>query len=325
MPKQRLLEETSFVMKNILLISCLAFGCSSCASILNPSHRAMTIYTPGPSKIIIKKDTLHTEVNEVHFLVPRSKDTLNLRVITDSSDESFSILAKSSFAYYLNIPYNYGLGMLVDQKNPKRYTYPRRIYLDSTIAGGGVRYQSFPGAQRGEVNVHLSMPYLNSCLQKPTQDGAKAGVGFLGLAFGLDYYHQNNQYLKLGFCTVSDFFSPLPAPVYIEGGRDYLNSAIGYLSNHHRIKRLDWGYGLSLAENKWAVDNYIDDPDSNPPQGSQRKRSVSAGLIFSGHYFTGRSFHIGLQYCPSLWRLYENPGFRYEHVISLDLAWKIRL
>ncbi len=311
-------------MKNLLLISCLAFGFCSCATILNPIDKAMTIYTSGPSKIIIKKDTLHTEANEVHFLVPRTKDPLNLRVVTDSSDQALSVPAKNSFAYYLNIVYNYGLGMLVDQNNPKRFTYPRRIYLDTT-AKGWVRYQPTLGAQKGEINVHLSMPFLNAFLQKPTQDGTKSSTGFLGLAFGLDYYHQNDQYLKLGFSTVSDFFSPSPAPFYIEGGRDYLNSAFGYLSNHHRIKRLDWGYGLSLAENRWAFDNYIDDPDSNPPQGSQRKRSVSAGLMFSGHYFTGPSFHIGLQYCPSLWRLYENPGFRYEHVISLDLAWKIRL
>lgn len=311
-------------MKNLLIISCLAFGFCSCATILNPIDKAMTIYTSGPSKIIIKKDTLHTEANEVSFLVPRSKEPLNLQVLTDSTDRVMPIPARSSFAYYLNIAYNFGLGMLVDQNNPKGFTYPRRIYLDTT-AKGWVRYQPNLGAQKGEVNVHLSMPFLNAFLQKPTQDGAKASTGFLGLAFGLDYYHQNNQYLKLGFVTVSDFFSPLPALYYVEGGRDYLNSAFGYLSNHHRIKRLDWGYGLSLAENRWAVDNYIDDPDSNPAQGSQRKRSVSAGLIFSGHYFTGPSFHIGLQYCPSLWRLYKNPGFRYEHVISLDLAWKIRL
>ncbi|MDX2069885.1 MAG: hypothetical protein SFV55_15760 [Haliscomenobacter sp.] len=284
----------------------------------------MTIYTPGPSKIILKKDTLHTEANEAHFLVPRSKEALSLRVIADSSDQSLTVNAKNSFAYYLNLAYNFGLGMLVDQNNRKRYTYPRRIYLDST-AISGLRYQPSLGTQKGEVNVHLTMPFLNSFVQKPTQDGSKVGIGLLGLGFGLDYYHQNDQYLKLGFCTVSDFFSPFPAPVYVEGGRDYLNSAFGYLSNHHRIKRLDWGYGIILAENKWTVDNYIDQPDSNPPQISQRKRSVSAGLIFSGHYFTGPSFHMGLQYCPSLWRLYENPGFRYEHVIGVDLAWKIRL
>ena len=311
-------------MRNLLFIGCLFFGCCSCATILNPSYKAMTIYTPGPSKIIIKKDTLHTEANEAHFLVRRSMDPLSLRVIADSSNQSLSIPAKNSFAYFLNIAYNYGLGMLVDQNNPKRYTYPRRIYLDTT-GKGGVRYQPNLGAKKGEVNVHISMPFLNSFLQKPTQDGTKSSTGFLGLAFGLDYYHHNNQYLKLGFSTVSDFFSPLPAPYYVEGGRDYLNSALGYLSNHHRIKRLDWGYGLSLAENRWGVDNYIDDPDSNPAQGSQRKRSVSAGLMFSGHYFIGPSFHIGLQYFPSFWRLYENHGFRYEHVISLDLAWKIRL
>ncbi|MBK9490620.1 MAG: hypothetical protein IPO07_18925 [Haliscomenobacter sp.] len=311
-------------MRSITMIVLLAVGCTSCASILNPRYKSMSVFTQQPSKVIIRSDTLHTEANQVNFLIPRSKDSLKLVIITDTSRQTFQIASRSSFAYYLNIAYNYGLGMLIDRGSPKRYTYPRRIYLGNNMPGG-IAFQKLPETQKGEVNLHLSLPYINSFLLKPVGENTKSNTGFLGLAFGVDFYHQNDQYLKLGLGVVSDFLSPLPAPYYVEGGRDYMHSAYGYLSNHHQIKRLDWGYGLSLAENRWGVDYYIDDPDSNPPQVPQRKRSVSAGLMFSGHYFTGRNFHMGLQYRPSLWRLYEDPGFRYEHVISLDLAWKIRL
>ena len=172
-------------MKNLLLFSCLAFGCCSCATILNPRYKAMTIYTPGPSKIIIKKDTLNTEANEVHFLVPRSKEPLNLRVIADSSDQALSISAKSSFAYYLNIAYNYGLGMLVDQNNPKRYTYPRRIYLDSNWSRG---FKTLPATHRGDINFQISFPYINSFITQPFGEKRKANTGFWGLGAGMDYY-----------------------------------------------------------------------------------------------------------------------------------------
>ena len=309
-------------MKNLLLFSCLAFGCCSCATILNPSHKAMTIYTPSPSKIIIKKDTLQTEGNEVHFLVPRSKEPLNLRVIADSSDHSLSIPAKSSFAYFLNIAYNYGLGMLVDQKNPKRYTYPRRIYLDSS----GIRgFNTFLVPHRGEINFQISFPYINSFITQPFGENRKTSTGFWGLGAGVDYYHQDRQYLSLNARTVSDFFFPVPAPVTYEGGQDFMSSNYLSLSNHHRVNHFDWGYGLSWIENQWGVDVYEEVFDPGIYLVRQRKRHQALGLEFSGYYFTGSSFHMGLIYRPSFVRLYTDPVLKYEHLISVDLAWKIRL
>lgn len=309
-------------MQNLLLISCLALGCCSCATILNPSHKAMTIYTPGPSKIIIKKDTLHTEANEVHFSVQRSKEPLNMRVIADSSDQALSILAKSSFAYYLNILYNYGLGMLVDQNNPKRYTYPRRIFVDSTVDGG---FKTYLTTQRGDFNFQISFPYINSFITQPFGENRKDRTGFWGLGAGIDYYHQDRQYLSLNARTVSDFFFPIPAPVTYEGGQEFMSSNYLSLSNHHRINHFDWGYGLSWIENRWGRDVYEEIFDPGIQIIRQRKRHQVLGLEFSGYYFTGPSFHMGLIYRPSFVRLYTDPIFKYEHLISVDLAWKIRL
>lgn len=311
-------------MKNLLILSCLAFGFCSCATILNPIHKAMTIHTPSPSKIIIRKDTLHTEDNQISFLVPRSKEPLNLRVLTDSTDRAVSIPARGSFAYYLNIAYNYGLGMLVDQKNPKRYTYPRRIYLDSSWDRG---FSTFSAPHRGDINFQISFPYINSFVTQPFGENRKANTGFWGLGAGVDYYHQDRQYLSLNVRTVSDFFFPIPAPVTYQDGQDFMSSNYLSLSNHHRVKRFDWGYGLSWIENKWGVDIYEGISDSLPPPPPilNRKRHQALGLEFSGYYFTGPSFHMGLIYRPSFVRLYTDPVLKYEHLISVDLAWKIRL
>lgn len=316
------LVETRYVMKNLLLFTCLAFGCCSCATILNPSHKAMTIYTSSPSKIIIRKDTLQTEGNEAHFLVSRSKEALNLRVVADSSDLSLTVKAKNSFAYYLNILYNYGLGMLIDQNNPKRYTYPRRIFVDPAEGGG---FKTYPATQRGDLNFQISFPYINSFITQPFGESRKTSTGFWGLGAGVDYYHKDRQYLSLNARTVSDFFLPILAPVSYVSGQDFMSSSYLSLSNHHRIKRFDWGYGLSWIENRWGVDFIEDNPDSSPPTSRNRKRHQALGLEFSGYYFTGRSFHLGLTYRPSFARLYTDPVLKYEHLISVDLAWKIRL
>lgn len=309
-------------MKNLLFIGCLFFGCCSCATILNPSHKTMTIYTPGPSKIIIKKDTINTEGNEAHFLVSRSKEALNLRVVADSSDQSLSIPAKNSFAYFLNIAYNYGLGMLVDQNNPKRYTYPRRIFVDSAEGRG---FKTYPATQRGDFNLQISFPYINSFVIQPADENRKANTGFWGLGVGVDFYHQDRQYLSLNVHAVSDFFLPILAPVPYSSGKDFMSSNYLSLSNHHRVKRFDWGYGLSWIENQWGRDVYEEVFDPGIYLVRQRKRHQALGLELSGYYFTGPSFHMGLIYRPSFVRLYTDPVVKYEHLISVDLAWKIRL
>ncbi|HOY21299.1 MAG TPA: hypothetical protein PLC89_28555 [Haliscomenobacter sp.] len=308
-------------MRSITMIVLLAVGCTSCASILNPRYKSMSVFTQQPSKVIIRSDTLHTEANQVNFLIPRSKDSLKLVIVTDTSRQTFQIASRSSFAYYLNIVYNYGLGMLIDHGSPKRYTYPRRIYLDSNWSRG---LKTLPATHQGEVNFQVSFPYINSFITQPVGENRKANTGFWGLGVGVDYYHQDRQYLSLNLHTVSDFFFPVPAPVTYEGGQEFMSSNYLSLSNHHRIKRFDWGYGLSWIENKWGVDYYEDIPDPSIAL-TNRKRHQAMGLEFSGYYFTGPSFHMGLIYRPSFVRLYTDPVFKYEHLISVDLAWKIRL
>lgn len=309
--------------KPLFLLSCL-FVLNSCATILNPRHKAMTIYTPAPSKIIIRKDTLYTEDNEAHFLVARSKAPLDIQFIADTVQKVVSIPFRRSVAYYLNIPYTYGLGMLVDQTNPKRFTYPRRIYLDSNWALVN-DFSRFPTIRKGDFNFQVSFPYINSFITQPLGEPLKSNTGFWGLGLGLDYYHQNRQYLSLNLRTVSDFFFPLPAPFTYEDGREFMSSNYLSVSNHHRNKRFDWGYGLSWVENKWGQDFYGEATDTISIPVINRQRHQALGLMFSGYYFTGRSFHLGLIYRPSFIRLYTTSIYKYEHLISLDLAWKIRL
>lgn len=313
------------MMKKLLLLLMIGFILSSCATILNPRHKAMSIYTPSPSKIIIRNDTLYTEDNEAHFLVARSKAPLEVKFVAGSVEKAVSIPYRRSFAYYLNIPYTYGLGMFVDQTNPKRFTYPRRIYLDSNWVLLN-DFNRFPTTRKGDFNFQISFPYINSFITQPLGEPRKSNTGFWGLGVGLDYYHQDRQYLSLNLRTVSDFFLPIPAPIPYQDGDEFMSSNYLSVSNHHRDKRFDWGYGVSWIENKWGQDFYGEaTTDSIPTPVINRQRHQALGLLFSGYYFTGRSFHVGLIYRPSFVRLYTTPIYKYEHLISLDLAWKIRL
>lgn len=306
-------------MKKLWMFLPLVLVMSSCATILNSKYKAMTVYTPEPAKVIIQKDTIYTENNEVHFLLPRSKNPLTLQVNTDTIQSTLSIPANNAFAYYLNIAYNYGLGMFVDRNNPKRFTYPRRVYLDSSW-----QIESFPLPRKGDFNFQVSLPYINTFLMQPTGRPLAANTGFWGFGLGVDYYHQNQQYLSLNLRTASDFPLPILVPINYREGDVFVNSNHLSLSNHHRHKRFDWGYGLSWIENRWGQDFYGGDTDTISTPSFNRQRHQALGLTLSGYYFTGRSFHLGLIYRPSFVRLYINPVYKYEHLISLDLAWKIR-
>lgn len=306
-------------MKKLWILLSFILVLNSCATILNSRYKAMTIYTHTPAKVIIQKDTIHSEYNEAHFLVPRSKNSLTFQLLIDTVTTTLSIPAKNSFAYYLNIPYNYGLGMFVDQGNPKRFTYPRRVYLDSSW-----QIQTFPLTRKGDFNFQVSLPYINTFLMQPAGRSLASSTGFWGFGLGVDYYHQNQQYLSLNLRAASDFPLPILVPIAYREGDVFTNSNYLSLSNHHRHKRFDWGYGLSWIENKWGQDFYGGTTDTLSTPQFNRERHQALGLNLSAYYFTGRSFHLGLIYRPSFVRLYINPVYKYEHLISLELAWKIR-
>ena len=108
---------------------------TSCASVMNEKYVSVFLYTEKPSKVTYVQDTLHTvsqnDFNVVNLIVPRSKDTLELSVMTDSICKKVSIPSKKSIAYYMNVFY-FG-GFVIDYFNPKRYTYKNLLVFDDSL------------------------------------------------------------------------------------------------------------------------------------------------------------------------------------------------
>ena len=297
---------------------------TSCATIINQPHKNITVYTTQPSEIILGKDIIKTTENKANLKVERKKETLVIVANTDSLTKTFNVEPKNSFMYWSNIFCNYGVGMFVDRNNPKRYTYPQRIYLNSTDTIG--RYYKYGQANnKGELYLHLSLPYINSFHLTPENEATKTNTGFWGLTIGIDYYHSKNQFVNLGISGVSDFFVPVPAAVDISGEYELMSSRYISLSNNHRINRFTVGYGLSYARNTWDF-RYYGRFDPPPPSREPVKKSHSAiGLIFPTYFQMGEYFNIGLVYRPTFYRPNLTNKFKYEHLISIDFAWEIRL
>lgn len=312
-------------MKLLVYLFCVIL-LSSCASIFHQPHQYVNIHTTEPAKIVYKKDSIQTIENIATLLVPRSIEPLELTAITDSSVKTYNIESRNSAMYWANIYFNYGLGMLVDRNTPKRYSYPFRIYLNE--ADNKYNFYNYkPSKHTGEIDLHVSLPHINFFHLNPSGEPSKSNAGFWGISLGADYYHKSNQYLHIGAVWATDFFIPIPGAIDISGEYELMSTRYLSISNNYRIRRFSLGYGISFARNKWEF-KYIDRFGPPPPTREPvKKSSNSFGLIFPAYYQLGYNFHLGVIYRPAFYRpnMNGNERFKYEHLISVDLAWKIKI
>lgn len=310
-------------MKHLFAAAIILCLLSSCARMMNGPFKTVIIRTTKPTRILLNNDTVSTVKNKATISLARSAKPVTIIALTDSLKKTVTIPAQNSFGYYYNIPGNCGIGMLFDKNNARRYTYPNNIYLNSSDTLNKF-FRTSPASKKGEFLLHLSLPNANQFLFKPDGEQLQSNGGFLGLSIGLEYYHSRSQFLNLSASWVTDFPFPFPAP-YDRFGDIYkeMSSTFVSLSNNHKVQRFSFGYGLFYGQNKWQI-NYPRDSSLIIDRSVTKKHNV-LGLVGSTYFQLGNSFNMGLIYRPSFIRFGTQNRYRYEHLISLDLAWKIKL
>ena len=187
---------------------------------------------------------------------------------------------------------------------------------------------------KGTWDLRLSIPYINHFMLKPEVERNVSSAGFWGIAVGFDYYHQNTQYLSIVSGAAINYALPVLVGVdYFYGEevieREICSSVFMGLTNNQRYKSFSFGYGLSYLHNSWKLiyeGGYDTNGDYvNIPPPDKKYTNNTLGLMFTSYWLTKKSFSLGIIYLPSFIRLNTNPTFKYEHVISIDLAWRIRL
>ncbi|MEZ4995859.1 MAG: hypothetical protein R2824_35915 [Saprospiraceae bacterium] len=304
---------------------CVILLCSSCATLFNPRTERIDIITTEPARIVVFQDTFHQIDQRARLQVPRSMQPLRVEVITDSVSNDFFIGSKNSFAYWINIYFNYGLGMLIDSDSPKRYSYPSLVYIDPLQANGQYHLID-PDGHLNQWHARLYLPYLNFFhLQPDREPDSKSLAGFWGIAAGLDFYHQPNQFAELILSAESGFSFPFPAPVDFSGEYQVADSWHISLSNLHQSGRFSLGYGLSYSRNTWRF-MFSDRFDPPPPTREPAVVTTDAlGLNLPVYYQTGRHFYFSFLYRPSFLRFSDSQPNAYEHLISLGFGWDIYL
>lgn len=310
-------------MKLTRLLLVISFSLTSCATYLNKSNMKIDLFTTEPSKIVIYKDTIQTYNNKIRLAVPRSEDPLDISTITDNRQKEITIKSKHSVTYFGNI-INYGIGFLVDRNTPKRFTYPKKIFINTGDLVNTYYRFGYPDS-RGDIYLHLSLPHINVFRLVPENESVKSNMGFWGITAGLDYYYDSDRFFNMGVSAVSDFFCPVPAAIDISGEYELMSSVYLSFSNNYKMKRFSLGYGLSFSKNTWDF-RYYD--IFNPPPATRepvKKTNNALGLIMTSYFQLSQRFNIGIIYRPTFYRFNAINKFQYEHLISIDFAWKIKL
>ena len=308
-------------MKKTLLLLILPALLASCASIINNPSYKLAIRSNADNASVKVYDSIYPLPAKV--TVKRSKDSLALTLLSETVTKDYKVKATDEAITVAGNIAALGIfspvAIYVDRKNEKGYYYGRSLFLDinDTVALSRSERLGQP-LRKGRVALSLSIPYINFFTLQPEGRGIKSNAGFLGLAGGLEYYYNDDRFLKLNAAGAINFIAPVPVPVL--GDHEAMSAITLSLTHNHRWGRFSMGYGPSWQQTSWK---YNTDDNGIPDEPARRSRAF--GLVANGYYQLGKSFHMGVTYSPSFYSLHPNKEWLYQHVISIDLMWKIPL
>ena len=304
------------VNKNIFIIL-LGLLFTSCATILNSEVQKISITTDKRIKVV-SVDNSMKKIGEVNsFFVERGENPVVVNLLVDTIKQKLLVKPHNSVAYLANIAYNYGIGMLVDMDNPKRYAFPKR--MDLKMKDNKVVVSPFAPSLKGTINWHIALPHINF-FYLATIGSHRSSGGFWGIESGLDYFYNDNRFVSVYGGAATDFFVPFPAAIDIRGEYQSSSGVFVNARNNYRVGRFDLGYGISYATLHWHKTNNMDSTFV-----SQTKNNSALGLSFNSSLRLGQFFQLGLLYQPYFLYFDNKIITDYQHQISIDLVWKIPL
>jgi hypothetical protein len=310
------------------LVSILLLTLTSCATItLRKTYDVRFSSDLMKAKISIN-DSIYDLPATVR--VKRSKDSLHFKLLTITSTLDYSIKSRVNPRFVFgNLFGGYfcPIGYLVDLTNQKRFYYGHTIHIDSRDSihklqplflsrlVNAKRYflKKFP-TEKGHLDLSVSHPFINNFYLQPTGEIKKYRTGFWGFSVGLDYYYSAFHFLNVRASTAASLSVPIASGIDDQEGA---GSSFLSLTSNHSIGRLSFGYGIHYSKNYW----WTDYEDVLP----NRKSSNSLGVAFNLYHKFTRNFFVGLIYNPTVLKLDPVKKYEYEHLISFDIGYKIRL
>lgn len=320
------------IMKEIAYIFVATILLSSCATILKTKNYELKVLSDKSDAKLQTSDSVYALPATIN--VTRSKADLHLTLISDSSRLDYIVKPSPNptFLYWNLIGFYMSPAFYaVDFTNSKRFYYGKNVFLNSNDTvrilkpPTKVFWEDFFSekhfGRRQELNLSISIPYLNGFSFRPADFGTKVNLGFWGISTGIAYSYRSNRYVKMKLATASDFYVPFPMAVTPDDVRESLTTAYLELTNNRRFGKLDFGIGMNYCRNNWR---FIDEIDPKATVITNR-RHQSIGFTGQSHLQVLEVFFIGLIYRPTFFEVYPSSGYKYEHLISLDFEFRIPL
>jgi len=249
------------------------------------------------------------------YNVRRSIEPLIITVEIDSTQRPITLQPKNSPEYLLNILYNFGIGMLVDKNNVRRYEYPSRNYF--TMTDTVIKRYRFSPTEKGTTCFSFSLPLMLNHFTIKTTNGNYNTGGMYGIKTGLDYFYKRNKYLSLSTGAATDIFGEywLSDTSYLEQG----DALFASLKMNRLIGSIDFGYGIHISQLRWKKDF------GDTTKTDLLVRNVGVGPALSAEYHTGKYCRIGIYYQPLLYDIKSMTFTNYQHYLSFALLWQLPL
>jgi hypothetical protein len=297
---------------------------TSCATLLNKEYVRVEIHTPASTQLVILEDTFLTEDNFLELELYRQGEPLPIQVISDSSFKEIELQSRLSPAFYGSLTGILFGAPFVEFTGDKIYTFPKSIYIDASSSSFDYQYFSLP--QKGEWYLYSALPYMNHILwHNDREDNYIHRTGYLGFSLGLEYYYQTNRFIRFSASHTSAYEN-------IGDRRDLeieefsLISKYLSITHHHRWNRFSFGYGLGYQRReifKRSLNN------NNFGSGFSSRIINDWHNAFSiplpAAIQLNSQLYLGFIYMPSLYLAPSPLAFRYEHVFTVEIAWKPRI
>lgn len=219
----------------------------------------------------------------------------------------------------------------IDFTNDKRFYYAQDIHLDlndslreieTPIKEKWDNYfsEDFPQSKH-DINWTISIPYLNDFYFRPDGLEAKGSTGFWGISTGVEYFYKEKKHLSLRLLSAVDLFTPVPASISEDGPRERFSTRHIEITDNFMFRRFHFGYGFNYSYNNR---DFIDDSNLNDIISIDR-RNKSFGISLNTYLQLTEGLFVGVLYRPSFFSVRPLKKLQYEHLLSLDFAFKILL
>lgn len=317
-------------MRKMLPALFLMCTLGSCVTLFNGPSTSLNVRIPDNAKVVYTNecgstDSVSPDINNMaRLIVRRNNKKLPLTVVSDTGSFSFAVKPTMSWLFWANVYPLYGLGFLVDYNNPNRFTYPHFVYPDPRPKRKS-GYQTRAPLMQSDWEISFTPPFINGFVFNPARVDLRGGV--LGIGLGTAYHYSEKRFWwgELGTAAsggMGDGYrrinsAPTDSRLRLTGW--YLN-----MRHHHRLGRLDLGYGLSTGERKGReFYDYYYGATYKGDSVSKQFSHVSAGLSFSANYRVSNSVYAGLSYQPQLFEISKaNTGFSYSHMTIFGIYWR---